>query len=109
MAELNCFGRLQRFRSPDGQFIHLQTTMPKQYLYFFIVFNLVILNKPLAQNTLTDTGFYSSAINHRIDLYIDSVKENLLLYNGTEFRGASRRNKGHQFFEYPEPQNGDVF
>ena len=83
--------------------------MPKQYLYFFIIFNLSILNKPLAQNLITDTGFYRSVINHIVGLYVDSVKENLHLYNGTEFMGASRRNTGHQFFEYPEPQNGDVF
>lgn len=83
--------------------------MPKKYLYFFIIFNLSIVNQPLAQNAVTDTGFYLSAIHHIVELYVDSVKENLNLYNGTEFKGASRGNKGHQFFEYSEPQKGNVF
>src|SRR5687767_13659657 len=83
--------------------------MRKQYLFFFIIFNLSIVNKPLAQNSITDTGFYRSAISHIVKLYVDSVKENLHLYNGTEFKGATRRNNGHQFFEYSQPQKGDVF
>jgi hypothetical protein len=84
--------------------------MPKQYLYYFIVFNLLFLNKISAQNSTADSAVYKSAINHIMQLYADSVKENLRLYNGTEFTGAySSNNAGHPFFEYPEPQKGDVF
>lgn len=39
---------------------------------------------------------------------MDSVKENLRLYNGTEFTAAYRSSAGHPFFEYPKPKAGDV-
>jgi hypothetical protein len=82
----------------------------KQYLYGLIIFNSLFLNKVSAQTSTTDSALYISAINHIKQLYVDSVKENLRLYNGTEFAGAYRgNNAGHPFFEYPEPQKGAVF
>jgi len=83
--------------------------MRTAYLYFFVAFNLLFLNKVLAQNLITDTAFYRSAITHIIQLYTDSVKENLRLYNGNEFTGAYSGNSGHPYFEYREPQIGSVF
>ena len=83
--------------------------MPKQSLYFFIVFSLSLFQHTLAQISLTDTGFYRSAINNIIQLYTDSVKEKLRLYNGTEFTAAYRSSAGHPFFEYSTPQKGDIF
>ncbi|MGK2861326.1 MAG: hypothetical protein ACSLE0_05295 [Chitinophagaceae bacterium] len=62
-----------------------------------------------AQTLLSDTAFYRSAENNLIQLYIDSVKENLHIYNGTEFTAAYRSSAGHPFFEYSEPQKGDIF
>jgi hypothetical protein len=83
--------------------------MRNPYLYSFIALNLFFLNNACSQSSITDSSFYRSAIAHIIQLYTDSVKENLRLYNGTEFTGAYSNNSGHPFFEYREPQKGDVF
>ncbi len=63
----------------------------------------------MSQVALADTALYRVAQNNVIQLYLDSVKENLHLYNGTEFTAAYRSSTGHPFFEYPEPQKGTVF
>ncbi|MGZ5220071.1 MAG: hypothetical protein ACXWC7_08330 [Chitinophagaceae bacterium] len=63
----------------------------------------------MAQISISDTSLYRSAQNNVIQLYIDSVKENLHLYNGTEFTAAYRSSAGHPFFEYSEPQKGNIF
>lgn len=81
--------------------------MPKRYLFLFIIVNS-ILNKPFAQTAIADTAFYRLAIDNIIHLYTDSVKENLRLYSGTEFTGGYRSSAGHPFFEYAEPQKGNV-
>lgn len=83
--------------------------MLKQYLCCFIVFNVIFLNKTCAQPLLTDTALNNTAINNVIQLYKDSVKENLRLYNGYEFPGIDVRISGHPFFEYSQPQKGDIF
>lgn len=82
--------------------------MKKQSLYLVIIL-FFSLNQALAQNAVSDSIFYRAASNNIIRLYTDSVNENLRLYNGTEFTSAYRSSAGHPFFEYPEPQRGDVF
>ena len=101
---------LQRFSFISGLLNYSSVDiMPKQSLYFFIVFNLSFISQAFAQTSVPDTAIYRIAINNIIQLYTDSVKENLRLYNGTEFTGAYRSSAGHPFFEYAEPQQGDVF
>jgi hypothetical protein len=82
--------------------------MPRSYLIFFIFFNVFFLNKIDAQSQVPDTAIYLSAKNHIIQLYIDSAKENLRLYNGTEFTAAYRSSLGHPFYEYSDPQTGEI-
>ena len=82
--------------------------MPKHCLYCLILISLSAIKSSFAQTLLTDSSLYRSAQNNVIQLYIDSVKENLRLYNGTEFTAAYRSSAGHPFFEYAEPQTGDI-
>ena len=82
--------------------------MPKHCLYCFILISLSGIKYSFAQTLLSDTALYRSAQNNLVQLYIDSVKENLRLYNGTEFTAAYRSSAGHPFFEYSEPQKGDI-
>lgn len=83
--------------------------MPKHYLYCIILVGFSSIKTTVAQIAISDTALYRSAQKNVIQLYIDSVKENLHLYNGTEFTAAYRSGAGHPFFEYSEPQAGDVF
>ena len=61
-----------------------------------------------SQHSVTDTAARRIAIDHIVQLYIDSVKENLRLYDGYEFTGAYRASAGHPFFEYAEPHDASV-
>lgn len=83
--------------------------MLRSYLIFFIFLTNFFLNKVDAQSQPSDSAVLLSAKDHLIQLYIDSAKENLRLYNGTEFTAAYRSSLGHPFFEYPDPQNGTIF
>lgn len=83
--------------------------MRKRYLYYQLLFNLILINYLPAQDLKTDSAIYRSAIQHIIQLYADSVKENLRLYNGNEYTGAFSGFAGHPFFEYREPQKGEVY
>lgn len=83
--------------------------MPKHYSYCVILIGLSSIKTAFPQNPISDTALYRSAQNNVIQLYIDSLKENLHLYNGTEFTAAYRSSAGHPFFEYSEPQKGNVF
>ena len=83
--------------------------MPKHYLYCIILSGLSSVKISFAQTSISDTAFYGSAQNNLIQLYIHSIKENLRIYNGTEFTAAYRSSAGHPFFEYAEPQKGDIF
>ena len=83
--------------------------MPKHYLYCIVLLSLSSVKITFAQTSISDSVFYRSAQNNLIQLYIDSVKENLRLYNGTEFTAAYRSSAGHPFFENSEPQQGDIF
>jgi len=101
---------LQRFHLYNGQVnYHLENKMPKHCLYCLILVSLLAINNSFAQTLLPDTTLYRSAQNNLVQLYIDSVKENLRLYNGTEFTAAYRSSAGHPFFDYPGPQKGDIF
>lgn len=82
--------------------------MPKHCLFCLIVISLSAIKTSFAQPLLTDSSQYRSAQHNLIQLYVDSVKENLRLYTGTEFTAAYRSSAGHPFFEYAEPQKGDV-
>jgi hypothetical protein len=82
--------------------------MPKHYLYCIVLLSLSSVKITFAQTSISDSAFYRSAQSNLIQLYIDSVKENLRLYNGTEFTAAYRSSAGHPFFEYAEAQKGDI-
>jgi len=82
--------------------------MPKHCLYCLILISLSAIKTSFAQTILADTSLFRSAQNNVIQLYIDSIKENLRLYNGTEFTAAYRSSAGHPFFEFSEPQTGDI-
>lgn len=88
---------------------YLENKMPKHYLYCIILISLSSIKTTVAQISISDTALYRSAQSNVIQLYIDSIKENLHLYNGTEFTAAYRSSAGHPFFEYSEPQTGNVF
>lgn len=83
--------------------------MPTHYLYCIILIGFSSIKTTVAQNPVSDTVLYRSAQTNLIQMYIDSLKENLLLYNGTEFTAAYRSSAGHPFFEYSEAQKGDIF
>ena len=82
--------------------------LPGSYLYFFFLAAIFYSNRVWPQTSITDTAIYRDAINNVIQLYADSLRENLRLYSGTEFTGGYRRSAGHPFFEFEEPQHGDV-
>jgi hypothetical protein len=82
--------------------------MPKHRLYCLILISLLAIKNSFAQPVLTDTSAYRSAHNRVIQLYIDSLQENLRLFNGTEFTAAYRSSAGHPFFEFSEPQKGEI-
>lgn len=63
----------------------------------------------MGQSFPSEAATYISAKDHLIQLYIDSAKENLRLYNGTEFTAAYRSSLGHPFYEYPDPKPGKIF
>lgn len=83
--------------------------MSKPYLIFLISLNILHFDKAASQSYPPDTSIYLAAKNHLIQLYIDSAKENLRLYNGTEFTSAYRSSLGHPFYEYSDPQTGNIF
>lgn len=82
--------------------------MLKPCLYCPVLISLLAIKTSFAQTLQQDTALYRSAQANIIQLYIDSVKENLRLYNGTEFTAAYRSSAGHPFFQYSEPQKGDI-
>ncbi|MEP7376999.1 MAG: hypothetical protein ABI675_26605 [Chitinophagaceae bacterium] len=83
--------------------------MPKHCLYCLLLLAILTAKNSFAQTYLSDTALSRSAQTNLIQLYIDSIKENLRLYNGTEFTAAYRSSAGHPFFESSEPQQGDIF
>jgi hypothetical protein len=100
---------LQRFHFYNGQYkLLLENKMPKHCLYCLVPISLMAMNITFAQTRQPDTSLSRRAQNNLIQLYIDSVKENLRLYNGTEFTAAYRSSAGHPFFDYAEPQQGDI-
>lgn len=82
--------------------------MAKLYLYLLFI-SFARSEKSHAQSPITDSAFYQLVVNNIIQLYKDSVKENLHLYAGTEFTGGYRSSAGHPFFEKEEPQPGIIF
>ena len=81
----------------------------KHPIIYFLFFSLFYLNNLFSQSTIIDSSLDRPAVRHIIQLYTDSLKENLRLYYGTEFTGAYRSSAGHPFFENQEPQNGQIF
>jgi hypothetical protein len=75
----------------------------------FFLFSFLNINYIFSQPAPADSSYYKSALNHIIQLYTDSLKENIRLYNGTEFTAAFRSSYGHPFFETIEPQKGGIF
>lgn len=82
--------------------------MQRSYLFFLVSLNIIFENKVVSQPLPPDTAIYLTAKDHLIQLYIDSAKENLRLYNGTEFTAAYRSSLGHPFYEYSDPQTGKI-
>ena len=82
--------------------------MPKPCLYCLILISLLAIRSSFAQTLQTDTAPYRPVQTNIIQLYIDSVKENLRFYRGTEFTAAYRSSAGHPFFEFAEPQTGEI-
>ena len=100
---------LQRFHFYGGQFkLLLENQMPKHCLYCLFLVGLLATRSSFAQTLQTDTSLFRSVQANIIQLYIDSIKENLRLYNGTEFTAAYRSSAGHPFFEFAEPQTGEI-
>ena len=82
--------------------------MPTPSIYCTVLFSTLLINTSFAQLSISDSALYRSAQDNIIRFYIDSVKENLHIYNGTEFTAAYRSSAGHPFFDYAEPQKGDI-
>lgn len=101
---------MQRFILFGGQYSYYSNnTMLRPYFLFSLLLYFTCLNKAEAQQLPPDTSIYLSAKDHLIQLYIDSAKENLRIYNGTEFTAAYKSSLGHPFFEYQDPQKGAIF
>ena len=83
--------------------------MPRYHLLFLIGLNIVFQKNVASQSLPPDTEIYSAAKEHLLQLYVDSTRENLRLYNGTEFTAAYRSSLGHPFFAYSNPQAGKIF
>ncbi len=71
---------------------------------FFFFFPFIVSS----QHTITDTAARRTAIDHIIQFYTDSAKENLRVYDGYEFTSAYRASAGHPFFEYAEPHDATI-
>src|SRR5690348_14223780 len=86
---------------------YYRRAMLKRYLYLFIIFQSFVLFNLSAQ--VAGAANLPSAADQVVQLYKDSLKENLRIYNGNEFAGNYPGVPGHPFFEYAEPQQGSVF
>ena len=90
-------------------FVPIPGHIMKHHLVYSLLIPVIAVTKIFSQSSTMDSAHYQSAINHIIQLYTDSLKENLRLYNGTEFTAGFRRSAGHPFFEDVEPQKGEIF
>ena len=82
--------------------------MTTHHLYCIITLSFFTSQVSFSQALLPDSVFYTAAQQNAIKLYTDSIKEKLHLYNGTEFTAAYRSSAGHPFFQYAEPQEGQI-
>lgn len=83
--------------------------MLRSHLLLLLCLNIAFQNKVVSQPLPGDAEIYVTAKEHLIQLYIDSAKENLRIYNGTEFTAAYRSSLGHPFYVYSDPQTGAIF
>lgn len=83
-------------------------TIRKPYWLLVIAALLFFSSGILAQASLSDTAFQRTAKARILQLYRDSVNQNLRLYDGFEFTGGYRRSAGHPFFAFEEPRQGRI-
>ncbi len=83
--------------------------MLKHTLYIFFSFMAFFPASGFPQAGIAESGFLKSSADHVIQLYINSVKEDLRLYSGTEFTSAYRSSAGFPFFQFSEPQQGNIY
>ncbi|MBL7763564.1 MAG: hypothetical protein JNL23_09105 [Chitinophagaceae bacterium] len=78
-------------------------------MLFLISFIILFTQNSYGQLLPSDSGIYLSSKENLTRLYVDSIGENLRLYNGTQFTTAYKSNLGHPFFEDANPQAGTIF
>lgn len=61
-----------------------------------------------SQTANSDTSYFREAKEQIIRLYMDSLHQNLRIYDGFEFTGAYRRSAGHPFFNFEQPRQGTI-
>jgi hypothetical protein len=83
--------------------------MKNTHFVFLLFLQIILPRLSLAQPNAADSSVYWSSREQLVQLYMDSARENLRLYNGTEFTAAYNSSLGHPFFEQPEPEDGTIF
>jgi hypothetical protein len=78
----------------------------KLFIYHVLFFVLFRFSELRAQGT--DSTWRAAAIDQLVNLYTDSVNENLRLYEGFEFASGYRRSAGHPFFEFEQPHKARI-
>lgn len=78
-------------------------------MIFLISFTILFTKTADSQLLASDSTIYLASKENLTRLYIDSARENLRLYNGTQFTTAYKSSLGHPFFESSEPQAGTIF
>jgi hypothetical protein len=78
-------------------------------LIFFILFFLLILNKPLFSQHYSDSVFYNRALDSAKAFYVQEAGANLSLYNGSEYYRSPVSTKGFPFFKQESLIEGSVF
>jgi len=78
----------------------------KKYIFFIFFFSF---GKSMAQDAVADSLFINKVAEGAIALYMKTLGESTLLYNGREYIGIHSRTKGHPFYASDLPQKGSVF
>ncbi len=76
--------------------------------YIFLLLSLFFIEAG-AQQPLTDSAFYALSVSNIINGYKNQVKENLHIYNGSEYFRPGHGVKGTPFFESDSMLVGSLF
>lgn len=83
--------------------------MPFKPVFLFVVFAALIAVDSSAQHASADSTFVHRSGARAIKLYYKSTRDQLLLYNGVEYKPFPEPYEGHPFFESEYIEEGSVF